>query len=93
LKYIQQHIGEVTRTEIFLQDITGAENLHANVLVSETDFATVALALQNADVRKAFTGDFVKIDGDVYHVIKTNPRVAGDFIFLNEAPTLLNATS
>jgi hypothetical protein len=48
--------------------------------VSETDFATVALALQNADVRKAFTGDFVKIDGDVYHVIKTNPRVAGDFL-------------
>jgi hypothetical protein len=24
------YIGEVTRTEIFLQDITGAENLHAN---------------------------------------------------------------
>jgi hypothetical protein len=23
------YIGEVTRTEIFLQDITGAENLHA----------------------------------------------------------------
>jgi hypothetical protein len=31
-------------------------------------------------VRTAHTGDFVKIAGDIYHVIKTNPRVADDLL-------------
>jgi hypothetical protein len=31
-------------------------------------------------LRKYNTGDFVKIAGDIYHVIKTNPRVADDLL-------------
>jgi hypothetical protein len=48
--------------------------------VSETDFATIALALANDAVKTAHAGDFVKIAGDFYHIIKTNPTVADDLL-------------
>jgi hypothetical protein len=35
-------------------------------LSSDTNFATIALALANNAVRTAHTGDFVKIAGDIY---------------------------
>jgi hypothetical protein len=34
-------------------------DIHVNVLVSDTNFATIALALANNAVRTAHTGDFV----------------------------------
>ena len=55
-------------------------DIHVNVLVSDTNFATIALALANDAVKTAHAGDFVKISGDFYHVIKTNPTVADDLL-------------
>jgi hypothetical protein len=48
--------------------------------VFTTNFATIALALANDAVKTAHAGDFVKIAGDFYHVIKTNPTVADDLL-------------
>jgi hypothetical protein len=56
-------------------------DIHVNVLVSDTNFATIALALADDAVKTAHAGDFVKIAGGFYHVIKTNPRVADDVIY------------
>jgi hypothetical protein len=58
-------------------------------LVSNTDFDTIALALENDAVKTAHAGDFVKIAGDFYHVIKTNPTVADD---LSPAVAFLTAS-
>jgi hypothetical protein len=49
-------------------------------LVSNTDFATIALALADDAVKTAHAGDFVKIAGDFYHIIKTNPTIADDLL-------------
>jgi hypothetical protein len=50
-------------------------NIKQPVLVSDTNFATIALALADDAVKTAHAGDFVEITGDIYHVIKTNPTV------------------
>jgi hypothetical protein len=46
--------------------------------VSTTDFTTVVLALADDAVKNATAGDFVKIAGDVYLIIKTSPTVSAD---------------
>jgi hypothetical protein len=50
------------------------------VIVSATDFTTVALALANDAVKNATAGDFVKISGDIYLIIKTSPTVSTDLV-------------
>jgi hypothetical protein len=36
--------------------------------------------MANDAVKTAHAGDFVKIAGDFYHIIKTNPTVADDLL-------------
>jgi hypothetical protein len=74
-------VTSVPRTATFKIDyendnLINKPDVHINVLVSNTDFATIARALANDAVKTAHAGDFVKIAGDFYHIIKTNPTVA-----------------
>jgi hypothetical protein len=57
---------------------------HIPVIVSATDFSTVALALANDAVKTATAGDFVKISGDVYVVIKTSPTVSAEVLYQHQ---------
>jgi hypothetical protein len=49
-------------------------------MVSTTDFTTIALALADDSVKNATAGDFVKITGDIYLIIKTSPTVSADLV-------------
>jgi hypothetical protein len=65
-------VTSVPRTATFKIDyendnLINKPNVHVNVLVSNTDFATIALALADDAVKTAHAGDFVKIAGDFYH--------------------------
>jgi hypothetical protein len=60
--------------------LSNKPDIHVNVLVSDTNFATIALALADDAVKTAHAGDFVEITGDIYHVIKTNPTVVDDLL-------------
>jgi hypothetical protein len=56
---------------------------HTPVMVSATDFTTVALALADDAVKNATAGDFVRVTGDIYLIIKTSPTVSADLVSID----------